>query len=93
MQINGNSSGSPSGDCEDSGELKNSEISLVRLLQLVSLRMAYNSNSKSNLDDDDNEEEEFEHFDDFTVASSWERFNSPLWVHFRNRSCVSALGG
>ncbi|KAL2227631.1 UNVERIFIED_CONTAM: hypothetical protein Sindi_2121800 [Sesamum indicum] len=38
--------------------LKNSEISLVRLLQLVSLRMAYNSNSKSNLDDDDNEEEE-----------------------------------
>ncbi|KAL0298974.1 UNVERIFIED_CONTAM: Rab3 GTPase-activating protein catalytic subunit, partial [Sesamum radiatum] len=39
--------------------------------------MAYNSNSKSNVDDDD-EEEEFEHFDDFTVASSWERFISEI---------------
>ncbi|KAH6761896.1 Rab3 GTPase-activating protein catalytic protein [Perilla frutescens var. hirtella] len=35
------------------------------------------SNSKSILEDD-GEEEEFEHFDDFTLASSWERFISGI---------------
>ncbi|KAG8380588.1 hypothetical protein BUALT_Bualt06G0031100 [Buddleja alternifolia] len=38
--------------------------------------MASTSNSKSIVDDD--EEEEFEHFDDFTLASSWERFISEV---------------
>ncbi|KAL3838238.1 hypothetical protein ACJIZ3_022829 [Penstemon smallii] len=39
--------------------------------------MASKSNSKSIIDEDE-EEEEFEHFDDFTLASSWERFISEL---------------
>ncbi|KAL0401695.1 UNVERIFIED_CONTAM: Rab3 GTPase-activating protein catalytic subunit [Sesamum latifolium] len=67
----------PTGQKHSGAVLENSEISLVRLLPLVSLSMAYNSNSKSNVDDDE-EEEEFEHFDDFTVASSWERFISEI---------------
>ncbi|KAL0382757.1 UNVERIFIED_CONTAM: hypothetical protein Scaly_0563000 [Sesamum calycinum] len=35
------------------------------------------SNSKRIVEDDE-EEEEFEHFDDFTLASSWERFISEI---------------
>ncbi|XP_040941927.1 rab3 GTPase-activating protein catalytic subunit isoform X5 [Gossypium hirsutum] len=36
------------------------------------------STSKANLTEDDEEEEEIEHFDDFTLASSWERFISEI---------------
>ncbi|XP_022755541.1 rab3 GTPase-activating protein catalytic subunit isoform X1 [Durio zibethinus] len=37
------------------------------------------SSSKANLtEEEDDEEEEFEHFDDFTLASSWERFISEI---------------
>ncbi|EYU38059.1 hypothetical protein MIMGU_mgv1a0010621mg, partial [Erythranthe guttata] len=39
--------------------------------------MTSTSNSKGIVEDDD-EEEEFQHFDDFTVASSWERFISEI---------------
>ncbi|KAG8390532.1 hypothetical protein BUALT_Bualt01G0093300 [Buddleja alternifolia] len=39
--------------------------------------MASASNSRSIVEDDD-EEEKFEHFDDFTLASSWERFISEI---------------
>ncbi|KAI3470561.1 hypothetical protein Pfo_027224 [Paulownia fortunei] len=39
--------------------------------------MTSSSNSKSIVEDDE-EEEEFEHFDDFTLASSWERFISEI---------------
>ncbi|KAL8518137.1 hypothetical protein ACS0TY_009479 [Phlomoides rotata] len=39
--------------------------------------MKSTSSSKSNIEDD-GEEEEFEHFDDFTLASSWERFISEI---------------
>ncbi|XP_073315050.1 uncharacterized protein [Primulina huaijiensis] len=41
--------------------------------------MASISNSKRIMEEDDDEEEkEFEHFDDFTLASSWERFISEI---------------
>ncbi|XP_073019709.1 uncharacterized protein [Primulina eburnea] len=39
--------------------------------------MASTSHSKRVMEDDD-EEKEFEHFDDFTLASSWERFISEI---------------
>ncbi|KAI5679747.1 hypothetical protein M9H77_00974 [Catharanthus roseus] len=39
--------------------------------------MASTSKGKGTLDEDD-QEEEFEHFDDFTLASSWERFISEI---------------
>ncbi|XP_057789403.1 uncharacterized protein LOC131006243 isoform X2 [Salvia miltiorrhiza] len=39
--------------------------------------MKSTSNSKGIMEDND-EEEEFEHFDDFTLASSWERFISEI---------------
>ncbi|XP_075484211.1 LOW QUALITY PROTEIN: uncharacterized protein LOC142524222 [Primulina tabacum] len=39
--------------------------------------MSSTSNSKRMMGDDD-EEKEFEHFDDFTLASSWERFISEI---------------
>ncbi|XP_073118917.1 uncharacterized protein [Henckelia pumila] len=40
--------------------------------------MASTSNSKRIMEDGDDEEKEFEHFDDFTLASSWERFISEI---------------
>ncbi|XP_027176004.1 rab3 GTPase-activating protein catalytic subunit isoform X1 [Coffea eugenioides] len=40
--------------------------------------MASTSDSQSSIQDDDDQEEEIEHFDDFTLASSWERFISEI---------------
>ncbi|KAL7582915.1 hypothetical protein Lser_V15G42165 [Lactuca serriola] len=40
--------------------------------------MASSSKKKHEKEDDIEEEEEFEHFDDFTLASSWERFISEI---------------
>ncbi|XP_022892669.1 rab3 GTPase-activating protein catalytic subunit [Olea europaea var. sylvestris] len=42
--------------------------------------MASTSNSKSIAEDDEGEEEEIARFDDFTLASSWERFISDIEV-------------
>ncbi|KAL6503625.1 hypothetical protein OROGR_025548 [Orobanche gracilis] len=40
--------------------------------------MTSTSNLKVIAVDDDDEEQEFQHFDDFTLASSWERFISEI---------------
>ncbi|KAG9158686.1 hypothetical protein Leryth_023116 [Lithospermum erythrorhizon] len=40
--------------------------------------MASTIQNQSPLDDEEDQEEEFEHFDDFTLASSWERFISEI---------------